>query len=114
MHPILAANFSGMFEVLICRILHILFVFAALFYLTRVFASPSLSKRSLPRWFIYLGVLCVISVFWAFVSNERNAGIALSQLNYLPVAPVGLLLCLGATHLSPRIHRKPGKADRSS
>jgi hypothetical protein len=114
MHPILAPNFSGMFEELICRILHVLFVFTALFYLIRLFASPSPSKPGLPRWFIYLGVLCVISAVWAFVSLERNAGIALSQLNYLPVVPVGLLLCLGATHLLPSIHRKSGKADRSS
>lgn len=106
MHTFLAANFSGLFESAICFLLHAVFIIAAVAYVIRVFVVPSETGwRGVPRWLLVLMVFCVQSAFWAFFANERSAEISLSQMRYLPVAPLGFLLCMGAAQFSSRMRR---------
>ena len=107
----LAASVTGLFEALICELIHRLFIIVALIYLIFICVSPPrLGWRGMSQSFAVLTVLCVASVYWALIANDAApAGISLSFLRYLPVAPSGFLICLGATYLSPIVHRKLGR-----
>lgn len=108
MIPLLAANFSGLFEGLICVLFQALFVLAMLVYLIRVFVSPPRTGwRGVPRRLAVLAVLTFASVMWAIGSNERSAEIALGYLRYLPIAPVGFALCLLAAQLASVLRKRP-------
>jgi hypothetical protein len=114
MSPILAANFSGMFESAICVMLHAILIITSLIYMIRIFIAPPKSGfREFPRWLAAFTVLCAISVRWAVVANDRGDDLSMQIGHYFPVAPGILFLCLAATHLSTKIKKTEQAAPRN-